>query len=510
MPVARTLTLAALALGAAALTAAAPAGRPQLGDYGYDAAGADHAVKAGDDFYGYANGNWQRTAEIPADRPTYGMFVALDDLSKTRTRDILEGSAARQAEGTTGRKAGDYYHAFMDERAIEALGAAPLQAELAGIAAVRDEAGLAREMGALTRAGVRTAFDFAVGIDDKDPDAYIPGLAQGGLGLPDRDYYLKEDAAVAAIRAKYAPHIAAMLRLAGYADPDGSAAKIVALETEIARVHWTREESRQAEKTYNKLTFAGLPTAAPGFDWAAFAQGANMAGRTDLLVAQPSAVAGEAKLVDADAAFHVMKAYLTFKTEKARARRYCRAPFVNERCSPSTAAPCWPVRPQLKVRWKRGVAADVGGARRGGRRDLRRAIFPAGDRRPRPTSSFITSWVAMHDAAGAYRRGWIRRRAQKAVVQARCVHAQRSAIRSNGAIIRGWRSVADDAYGNDARATAFEFDRRTPPASADTRPTATEWGMTPMTINAYANPVWNEIVFPAAILQPPFFDRERR
>ncbi len=498
MTMTRRTARAALALGTIlTLAAAAPAGKPQLGAYGFDTAGMNRSVQPGQDFYGYANGSWDKTTVIPADRATYGMFTALDDLSKTRTRSILEGTAPKLAPGTPGRKAGDYYHAFMDEAAIEARGAAPLQAEMAEIAAIKDAAGLARVMGALTRTGVQTPFAFGVTLDSKNPDAYIPGLEQGGLGLPDRDYYLKDDAALVTVREQYTPHIARMLQLAGYPDAQGNARRILDLENAIAKVHWTRVESRQADKTYNKLTFAELPARAPGFDWAAFAQGANLGGTGDLLVAQPSAIAGEAKIVAA-APLDTMKAYLAYKLATARADVLPKA-FVDENFAFSGHVLSG--TPELKARWKRGVeqsSAALGEAvgqiyvaryfppaAKASADDLVRNILAAMNARLQ-----TIPWMASQTRA-------------KAVIKL-------AAFRPKIGYPDKWRDYtrldvrADDAYGNDARATAFDWDRQVRRIRDKTD--RGEWFMTPMTINAYANPTWNEIVFPAAILQPPFFD----
>ena len=497
MIISRHAARAALALGTILTLGAAPAGRPTFGTWGYDAAGADHRVKPGDDWYLYANGNWEKTTPIPPDRATYAMFTLLDDLSKTRTRAILEGDAARLAAGMPGRKAADYYRAFMDEAAIEAKGAAPLQAEMMQIAAIADPASLARTIGALTRTGVDTPFNFGVTIDEKDPDAYAPGLAQGGLGLPDRDYYLVDNPAFLETRGKYRTHIANMLRLAGYADPQGNAARIFDVETAIARVHWTQVESRQAEKTYNKMSFAALTTAAPGFDWAAFAGGANLGGNAELVVAQPSAIAGEAKLIAA-APMDTIKAYLAFKLAEARAPVLPRA-FVDENFAFNGRA--LNGTPQLKARWKRGVEQTSGA--------LGEAIGEIYVARYFPPASKAAADDLVRNILGAmdarlHTIAWM-----DPATRAQAV-TKLAAFKPKIGYPSQWRDYtrlevrADDAYGNDARATAFEWDRNARRIRDKTD--RGEWFMTPMTINAYANPTWNEIVFPAAILQPPFFD----
>ncbi len=495
MQVTRKLTLAALALGAATLIAAAPTG-PTFGDYGYDAAGADHSVKPGDDWYRFANGTWDRTTQIAPDRSSAGGFIKLDDLSKERTRAILEASAS-QAAGTPGRKAGDYYHAFMDENAIEAKGAGPLKAEIARIAAVRDTCELARVMGELSREGVETPFGFGIGVDDKNPDAYLAEIEQSGLGLPDRDYYLVDKPDYKDTRAKYATHIARMLRLADYVDPEGNAARIVALETAIARAHWTRVESRDADKRYNKMTFADLPARAPGFDWAAFQAGLGTSNLRDLNVAQPSAIAGEAKLIDATP-LGTWKAYLAFKTEKARAAVLPKS-FVDEDFAFNGTVLSG--TPQLKVRWKRGVEQTSEALGEAIGQTYVAQYFPPASKAA-ADDLVHNILLAMHDRLEHIEWMDPQTRARALVKLA--------AFTPKIGYPDKWRDYSrlevrpDDAYGNDARATAFEFDRELRRVADKTD--RGEWGMTPMTINAYANPVWNEIVFPAAILQPPFFD----
>ncbi len=497
MTISHRLARAALALGTILTVAAAPTTtRPQFGDFGYDASGANHAVRPGDDWYTYANGGWAARTQIPSDRASFGPFETLDELSKTRTRAILEGEALQLPEGSPGRKAADYYHAYMDEAAIEARGVAPLQQDLRQIAAITDPTSLARAMGALTRTGVETPFDFGVGLDDKNPDAYIPQMTQSGLGLPDRDYYLQDTPAYLKSRADYRTHIANTLRLAGYATPDAYAQRIVAFETQLARVHWTQVESRQADKTYNKRAFAALPTTAPGFDWTAFAAGANMTGQADLIVAQPSAIAGEAKIVAATP-IDLMKAYLAFKLADARASVLPRA-FVDERFAFTKALTG---TPQLAARWKRAVGSTSSA--------LGEAIGPLYVAKYFPPATKAKADELVHNILTAMNArlqtiAWMSPATREKSVEKLAV------FRPKIGYPDAWRDYSrlqirpDDAYGNAARAIAFEWDRnlRKLGHPADRG----EWGMTPMTINAYANPTWNEIVFPAAILQPPFFD----
>ncbi|MEO7177760.1 MAG: M13 family metallopeptidase N-terminal domain-containing protein, partial [Allosphingosinicella sp.] len=298
--------VAALGLAAASVPARSadpharhPAAKPQFGDWGFDVAGMDRSVNPGDNFFDFANGRWAATTEIPADKPVWGGFVELADLSTQRTRTIIEDAAKANAPaGTVQRKVGDFYASFMDEAAIEARGTAPLKPGLERIAAIRTPSDLAAAFGALGQTGVRTPFGVQVEQDLKDNSVYSVYVGQGGLGLPDRDYYL--DAAnpkFAEAKAKYKIYIANMLRLAGIPDGEARAERIVALETKIAQAHWTRVQSRQIESLYNPMTKAELSTKMPGFDWNAYLAAAGLGSVDRVIVAQPSALTGAAKLV---------------------------------------------------------------------------------------------------------------------------------------------------------------------------------------------------------------------
>jgi putative endopeptidase len=254
---AATLALAAAApswaANQAATPAAAQAGKPELGTWGFDAAGMDRSVKPGDNFFDFVNGTWTRTTEIPADRSSWGAFNLLADLSDQRIRSIIEESARANAPaGTNARKVGDFFASYMDEAAIEAKGVSPIQDSLRAIAAIRNTSELSRTFGELGQFGVAAPFGSQIEQDLKDNSRYAAYVGQGGLGLPDRDYYLDDsNPKFVEARGKYKAHIATMLRLAGIADPEAKAQRIFDLETKIARSHWTRVESRQIDKLYN-------------------------------------------------------------------------------------------------------------------------------------------------------------------------------------------------------------------------------------------------------------------
>src|ERR1051326_1023352 len=270
----------ALLIGAVALSAVAPAAlqrntpssqKPTLGAWGVDLTGMDKSVKPGDDFFDYANGAWYKNAVIPADRTATGSFPNLTILSEQRMTEIVKGLEAKPIGQLTAeeKKIRDLYDAYTDTAAIEKNGLAPARKDLDAIAAIKTLEDVAREMAspAVPDAG---PFALTISADQKQPTRYIEQLAQSGLAMPNRDYYLKDDPALAATRDAYRKYLATMLTLAGAQDAAGRADAVFTLETNIAKAHWTAVESRDADKTYNPMTGAQLAAYAPGFPWAAF------------------------------------------------------------------------------------------------------------------------------------------------------------------------------------------------------------------------------------------------
>ena len=488
----RTL-LALFAASAVALAAPAlAADGPQIGRFGFDEAGMDRSVKPGDDFYQYADGTWARTTPIPPDRSNYGLFTVLEDLSLERSRDILD-----EAAKAPGSKIGDLYASFMDEKAADALGAKPLEPTLAAIRAAGDKAALAAEMGRLVRIGVSVPFPFTVSQDDKNPDTYIVQFYQGGLGLPDRDYYLKSDKPMADARTAYEAYLAKLLTLAGQADAAARAKRVLAFETGMARVQWTRIDSRDSTKTYNPWVRADFDAKAAGFDWSAYLAAAGAATPTSFLVAQPSAFTGMAELVAATP-LAVLKDYLLVRTLNDYAP-FLSKPFVDaEFAFNQTTLSGTPENPP---RWKRGVnlvkglmGEELGKAyvarwftpeTKAAAQALVKNVVAAMDARLQ-----ALSWMAPETKAKA--------RAKLAAFTPKIGYPDKWRDYSALEIRRG------DLVGDVMRGSEFEFQRNLDKLG---RPVDRgEWGMTPMEVNAYANFTFNEIVFPAAILQPPFFD----
>ncbi|WP_156678682.1 M13 family metallopeptidase [Sphingomonas profundi] len=479
----------------AAVGPVAPAsvGKPQIGAFGFDAAGMDRSVAPGDNFYDYANGAWARSTPIPADRSNYGMFNVLEDLSNERMRGIIE-AAAKQP----GSKIGDLYASFMDVDAVEGKGFAPVKPQLAAIMAVNSRAAFARALGEAQRDGVSGPIGAYVSIDDKAPDTTIVQVAQSGLGLPDRDYYLKtDDAKLAEARAAYATYLARLFTLAGEPNGAARAQAIIAFEGRVAQVQWTRTESRDSDKTYNPWPRANFEKAAPGFDWAAFLGTAGLDGQAKYLVSQPSAITASARILG-ETPLPVLKDYLWTRTLDDAAPFLSKA-FVDAHFAFHGTA--LDGTPQIRERWKRGVALVKNGMGEAVGKEYVARYFPpeAKAEADRLVRNIIRS---MDDRLANLT--WM---APETKVKAR---AKLAAFRPQIGYPAKWRDYSAlqidraDLYGNYHRVGRFEWSRNLAklgkPADRD------EWFMTPMEINAYANPVWNEIVFPAAILQPPFFD----
>ena len=358
-PVIAALLLASAASGVVyaqstrptATTTPAAAGKPQLGSFGVDLTAMDKSVAPGDDFYNYVNGAWMARTEIPADRSSWGGFAILRNLSDERTRKVIEDAAANPGSDPVTAKIGDTYASFMDAAAIEKAGATPLKPYLAKIAAINSQTDLARAFGDATRHGIDVPIGAGVQQDLKDNTVYAVYIGQGGLGLPDKDYYLKDDPKFAEARTKYVTYIADMMRMAGQPDPQGAAQRIYDLEKQIAQVHWDRAELRQVEKGYNPMPVAQLATAMPGFDWKAMLDAQGLGNQSRVIVGQPSAQAGTAKIVAATP-LPVWKEYLAFHTI-SNAAPLLSSNFVNTQFA--FYGTTLNGTPQLKDRWKRGV-----------------------------------------------------------------------------------------------------------------------------------------------------------
>ncbi|HEY8572403.1 M13 family metallopeptidase [Phenylobacterium sp.] len=488
---------------------AAPARpKPQYGTFGFDVTGMDRAVAAGDDFFAFANGEWVRRTEIPADRSNLTSFAVIAETAAQRTRAIIEDPGNRTApEGSEARKIGDYYASFMDEAAIEAAGAAPLKPELDRINAIRNRRDLSRELGASIRADVdalnatdfytERLFGLWVAEDLNDTTKYRPYLMQGGLSLPDREYYLGDSARFQEIRGKYRAHVANMLRLAGYTDVDARAARILALETAIARAHWTVDQTADVSKANTVWTRQELARKAPGIDWEAFLAAAGLAEQPRFGAWQDSAIAGIAKLVG-NQPLQAWRDYMAFHTIE-RGAPYLSKAFADEHFAFNGQALSG--TPQQRERWKRGVdntSAALGEAV--GKLYVARH-FPA--ERKAQVKEMADNVLAAF-AQRIDRIDWMspqtKAEAKKKLANFRVYVGYPDRWRDYS----GLQIVRGDAYGNWHRGELFEYRRNL--AKLGGPVDREEWFMTPQTVNALFAPSQNSIIFPAAILEPTFFD----
>ena len=468
-----------------------PAPAAEIGSFGFDTSGMDTTVLPGNNFYQFANGTWARNTPIPADRSNYGMFTLLDDLSKERTREIIEAQA-----GDANSKIGNAYASFMDEAAIQAKGLAPFEPWLGQVRGLSSRDDYPELLSAAERMGISGPFGMYVGVDDKQNTRYAITLFQAGIGMPDRDYYLSDDAKIAETRSKYLQHLTNVLTLAGEQNAAARAKAILAFETEIAKAHWTQVESRDATKTYNKMTVAELEKTAPGFDFSTYLTGSGI-NDADLIVAQPSAVSGIASLIRR-APVSVLRDQLLIRSLDEYSAVLPKA-FDNETFAFYGTALSG--TPQQQDRWKRGVDFVTGAVT-----DEVSKIYV--DRYFPPATKAAADELVRNVVAAMGRRidnlTWM---APETKARAR---AKLANFTTKIGYPEQWRDYAgleirrDDALGNAIRSSQFEHNYAVGKLGGPVR--RWEWGMTPMTVNAYANFGMSEIVFPAAILQPPFFD----
>jgi putative endopeptidase len=477
---------------------------------GLDLAGMDRSVLPGSDFFGYANGAWLRAAVIPPDRAFTGPLLAVIDRVAARTRAIDEDAARAGAPaGSETQQVGDYFAAFMDEAAIEAKGLTPLEPTLARIAAIADKTELAAELGGSIRADVdalnMTKFytDHVLGLwveqDLNVPSRNTAYLLQGGLGLPDCSYYTESSARFAEIRAGYRAHLAAMLSLAGVADADAMAVRVVELETRLARTHASRTDSEDVAKANNPWTREDFDVKAPGLDWAAFLGKAALDRQANFIVWHPGAVTGLAALVGGEP-LGTWKEYLAVRALEHAAPFLPKA-FVNERFR--FFGTVLRGTPRLLERWKRGTAYTDAALGDAVGKVYAARYFPPEAKRE------LQGMVDQLLAAFGQRIDRLQWMAPATKAQAK---AKLATLQVGIAYPDRWRSYAglvvvrDDALGNALRSELFEYRRAL--AKLALPPDPKEWALLPQTVNAVNLPVRNALNFPAGYLEPPFYDRD--
>ena len=489
---------------------------PQFGTFGLDLTTEDKSVRPGNDFYQYAEGQWLKTAKIPPDRTSWGVFDELAVKSETDVREILDQAAGKAAHGEAApgsneQKIGDFYMAFLDTGRIEALELKPAQAGLSAIAKARTHADIAA---LIAKPGwpLDGPIGFGISLDQKNPDRYVVTIGQSGLSLPDRDYYLKTDLEFVKIREQFVTHVAKMLALAGH--PEGQAKEeareILAVETKIAKLHWERAKRRERELTYNLMPVDALERDAPAYPWAAaFASGGVSAkwqprggapgqpGAREVVVAEWSAVPELAKLFR-ETPVATWRVCLTYQYLTGTASVLPKAiddenfDFYGRILNG---------QPEQRARWKRAVRATNGALGEAvGELYVTKHFPPESKAAMEALVGNLRKAYAEHIAA----EPWMTPETRKVALE------KLGAFRSKIGYPSKWRDYsrlevrAGDAFGNRERADAFEWNRQL--ARLDKPTDRDEWGMTPQRVNAYYNATFNEIVFPAAILQPPFFD----
>jgi predicted metalloendopeptidase len=460
----------------------------------------DKSVRPQDDFYRHINGGWLAATQIPADKSNYGTFTKLQDDAERDLREILdEAMRSKAAPGSDEQKVGDYYASFLDEAAVEARGLKPLSEELARIEALESRKDLAGYVGRAQRLFVAHPFAFFVGIDDRNSTQYVSNVTQSGLGMPNRDYYLSDDARLKAIREKYQPYVRDLLALADTPDPEGAAKKIYAIESRIAAAHWTPEQNRDAVKTYNRYDRAALAQVMPGFDWDAFLRGAQIPGDkfTAVIVTQPSYFEALGKMFEevplADWRVYYRYKLLSTYASDLPAKFVQRQFEFNDRTLSGIE--------EQKPRWKRGVDTVEGTIG-----DLAGKMYVARHFKPEQKQridALVKNLLAAFDS-GIDELDWMTPDTR------RQAHEKLALFTTKIGYPDKWRDWSkldvrrDDLVGNEMRAAAVLFERGVNKLGGPID--RTEWLLTPQTINAYYYPPQNEIVFPAAILQPPFFD----
>ena len=467
---------------------------------GIDVAAMDTSVRAQDDFFRYTQGKWLKDVDIPSDRSSWSAFsIAQERVEQQVSAIIGEAASQKNAKaGSEAQKMGDFYTSYVDEARRNQLGLAPLKAELARIKGVKDKRGMAELMAHFERIGVGAPFGMGVGQDNRDSTRYIVNISQSGLGMPNRDYYLQDEARLKDTRGKYQQHVARMLALAGHQDAEAKAARIVALETEIARAQWSAVENRDPVKRYNKMSLAELRKLAPGIDWDVYFKGVGVAGKLDaVIVSQPSYMAALDKLVAATP-MDTWQPYFEFRLLSAYAPYLSKA-FVDESFAfrgtvLGGATANRPVEKLAIAEINRNLSEVVGKA-------YVAQHFPP-ERKQQVldmAKNFITAF-----GEGIEQLEWMSPETKKQA------QVKLSKINVKIGYPDKWRDysklkiVRGDLVGNVMRSREFGHEYMTNRLGKPVDRSV--WGMSPQTVNAYYSPTLNEVVFPAARLQYPLYD----
>ena len=468
---------------------------------GIDTQFIDPSVRAQDDFFTYLNGKWLKTVEIPSDKASWGTFMQLREETQPQLRALIEKDAAdkKKKAGTDEQKIGDLYTSFMNEKSLEALGTKPLAAELNKIRTLKDKQGIPALAAHLAQIGVSTPYSIYIGQDQRASTKYAAYVGQSGLGMPDRDYYLKnDDKRMVDTRTKYQAHVAKILALAGEQDADAKAKDIVAFETALADVQWTKVENRDPVKRYNKVAIDKLGELTPGYDWNAALAAAGIAGKTDyVIVAQPTYLQGmNAILAKTDLA--TVKSYFEWQLLRAYSD-YLSKDFVD--ADFAFYGTVLTGVTENRPRWKIGVSTVEGSIGEALGRQYVQSYFPA-EKKARMQELVKNILAAYKESIDTL--DWMSPATKKEA------QAKLAKFTPKIAYPDKWRDYSaltikpNDLVGNIMRARTYAYNRNKNKLGQPID--RSEWGMTPPTVNAYFNPQMNDINFPAGVLQPPLFD----
>ena len=465
---------------------------------GIDTTTFDHSVRPQDDFYRYVNGGWLKTAQIPADASSWGAFQELRENSRNAEHELFESaSKANAPAGSPDRKVGDLYASYMDTARVDKLGAAPLAQELKSIGALKSSAQLSATFAHFARLGINGPVGVFVGADGKHSTENIVQLSQSGLGMPDRDYYLKDDPKMASARAAYVAYITQMMTLAKQPDPAGAAARILALETQLATPQWERARNRDRDATYNKLTVAELSALTPSYSWKSYLDAAGLSKATDVVVRQPDYV----KALDpifASTPASTWREYLTFKLIDVYAD-VLSSPFVQARFA--FRGKTLNGQQELAARWKQAVDGTNGTlGEAAGTLYIAKYFKPEAKAR---MDALVKNIINAYNV-GIDSLEWMspetKAQAKDKLAHFKVKIGAPDKPRDYSALV----IKRDDLFGNAMRSNEFEYADMT---SRLGKPVDnTRWGMTAPTVNAQYNPSANDITFPAGILQSPFFN----
>ncbi|XLZ73177.1 M13 family metallopeptidase [Massilia sp. SR12] len=466
---------------------------------GIDTQYIDKSVRAQDDFFQHLNGEWLKNTEIPADKSSWGSFAKLRDDTLFHLRDLIQDLQKQKGLKGDEAKIAALYASYMDEAKLEKAGIKPLSGELSKIRGLKDKKGLPTLIAHLNKSGVPAPYGVGVSQDARNSTQYAAYMGQSGLGLPDRDYYLKkDDTKMADVLAKYEQHVAKVLGMAGNKNGADMAKAIIGLETELAKAQWTRVENRDPVKRYNKMDIVKLAEIAPGYDWKAALGAVGIAAKTDsVIVAQPSYMTEFGKLVESTP-LETWKAYFEWQLLRDA------SPYLSKEFDQANFAFYGTVLTgvtEQQPRWKRGVGVVEGAIGEGLGKLYVAKYFPA-ERKARMEELVKNLLVAYKQSIDSI--DWMGPETKKQAQEKLAKFTPKIGYPNKWRDYSKLQFNAGDLAGNLRRATEFGYNRNIDklgkPIDKD------EWGMTPQTINAYYRPTANEIVFPAAILQPPFFD----